>query len=47
MPGFCPENAPKAKRQLNRLQELAEVTQTVFTCSKLIIETLDRGMKYV
>ena len=41
---FFPENKSVG---LNRLRQLAEVTQLAFTCLKLTIETLEQGLKYV
>ena len=32
---------------INDTLQVAEVSQSVFTCSKLTIETLEQGVKYV
>ena len=41
----CPEHKGTLNRQENELKK--QKTQLTFTCSKSIIETLEKGVKYV
>ena len=49
MSGVCPKKYQKELRRgfFKKLMELSDHTQLIFTCSKSIIETLKKGIKYV
>ena len=44
---FCPPTQKRGSKTLQKGLEMQNITQPAFTCSKLTIETLEQGVKYV